>query len=76
MKAMVCKIINYFFEHKHKWQVRGRNRYGIETYRICLNCRKTYKRVNKSYEQDRWEECDPIPDLDSQFDKNDEFIFS
>lgn len=68
-------VMGRFFSHKHKWQIRGRNRYGVETYRICLKCRKTYQRVNKSWEDERWEQCEPIPDLDAQFDSNDRFIF-
>lgn len=26
------------FKHKHKWQTRAVNRYGITTYRVCLQC--------------------------------------
>lgn len=62
-------------KHKHKWQTRGINRYGTTTYRVCLKCRKCQKRVNKSYERDKFEDCEPIDDLDSQFDKNDNYIF-
>jgi hypothetical protein len=64
-----------FFPHKHKWQIRGINRYGGETYKICLKCRKTFQRVNNFWETERWEECKPIAELDNQFDSNDRFIF-
>jgi hypothetical protein len=59
----------------HKWQTRGRNRYGKATYKMCLKCRKTFHQVNKSWEPEKWEQCDPIPELDDQFDSNDQFIF-
>lgn len=61
--------------HKHKWQVRGQNRYGGSTYRMCLRCRERQIRVNKSFEEEKWEICNPIPDLDDQFDENDKYIF-
>lgn len=62
------------FNHKHKWQVRGQNRWGTPTYRVCLSCRQPQK----------WEgglngefvDCEPIPELDNQFDENNNFIFS
>lgn len=63
-------------EHLHKWQIRGRNRYGGETYRICLKCRQTCRRVNKISEPEQWERCDPVKELDDQFDSNDQFIFA
>lgn len=71
----LLRVVARLFPHKHKWQVRGRNRFGSPTYRICLKCRKTYQRVNKSWEDERWEECEAIDDLDSQFDSKDKFIF-
>lgn len=27
-----------FFKHKHKWQTRAANKYGLCTYRVCLRC--------------------------------------
>ncbi len=69
-------VIARYFPHKHKWQKRGANRYGTTTYRMCLKCRETQKRVNNINEPDRFETCDPIPDLDSQFDKDDNYIFN
>ena len=76
---MIFNILNKFIKlknkHKHKWQTRGCNRYGIETYRICLKCRETQERINKSYETEMWAKCNPIKDLDNQFDENDKFIF-
>lgn len=72
----ISSITNRLFPHKHKWQIRGQNRYGGDTYRICLKCRETFKRVNNSWEDDRWEKCDPIPELDNQFDSNDKYIFN
>ena len=72
----LCKnFILYLFKHSHKWQIRGRNKYGGETYRICLKCRETYQRVNNPWENERWEQCEPILNLDAQFDKNDNYIF-
>lgn len=71
----LCGVVARFFPHKHKWQIRGRNRYGGATYRICLKCRETYQRVNNSWEDERWQQCEAIPDLDAQFDSNDRFIF-
>ena len=62
-------------ECRHKWQTRGINRYGGATYRMCLKCRIRQVRVNKSYEDERWEESDPIPELDDQFDENDNYKF-
>lgn len=75
MKSFLKKLFLKVFPHQHTWQVRGVNRYGLETYKICLTCRKTYKRVNKSWESARWEECEPIAELDNQFDQNDKFKF-
>ena len=69
------KWILELFPHKHRWQVRGRNRWGGDTYRICLGCRKTFKRVNNSWEDEKWKECEPIEELDNQFDENDNIIF-
>lgn len=69
-------LFNKLFSHKHKWQIRGVNRYGISTYKICLKCRETYERANKSNETEMWIKCDPIPELDNQFDSNDKFIFN
>ncbi len=78
-KEMTKKIISLikkrFLPHKHKWQIRGRNRYGVATYRICLKCRETFERVNEFYEEERWEKCEPIAELDSQFDSNDRYVF-
>ena len=65
------KLINFIFSHRHKWQTRGQNKWGLPTYRICLKCRETQKRVNKSHESERWEKCDSIESLDKQFDEND-----
>lgn len=63
------------FQHRHRFQDRGQNRYGGITYKVCLKCRKSYIRVNSIGEPEKWEECDPIPELDNQFDENDKFIF-
>ena len=71
---LLHNIITCYFPHKHKWQKRGVNRYGTETYRMCLKCRETQKRVNNINERDRFENCEPIPDLDAQFDKDDNYI--
>jgi len=69
-------ISDLYLRHKHSWQVRGRNRYGGETYRVCLKCREAQRRVNTLSEAERWAACESVPELDSQFDKNDEYIFS
>ena len=65
------KLLKLLFPHRHKWQTRGQNRWGLPTYRLCLKCRETQCRVNKSYENESWEKCDPIIELDNQFDEND-----
>jgi hypothetical protein len=59
---------------KHKWQTRGRNRYGITTYRLCLKCRETQERVNNLGEPEKFDKCKPNQWLDAQFDKNDNYI--
>lgn len=64
------------FKHRHKWQTRGVNRFGTDTYRICLKCRVTQQRTNKPFKPDLWTDCDPIPELDNQFDGNDQYIFN
>jgi len=71
----ISGVVSRYSSHRHVWQVRGRNRWGGETYRICLKCRKAYRRVNKISEDERWEECEPIPELDSQFDRYDNYIW-
>lgn len=68
-------VVKRFFKHKHKFQVRGVNRFGTPTYQVCLKCRKSFERVNKSYEKEKWQECEKILELDKQFDKNDRYIF-
>lgn len=68
-------LFDWLFPHRHNWQIRGRNRYGGGTYRVCLGCRIPQKRVNKPYEEERWENCEPIKELDDQFDENDRFLF-
>lgn len=72
----IAGVVPSFLTHRHKWQARGKNRYGGTTYRMCLRCRKTQKRVNKINEQERWENCEPIPELDSKFDENDNYIWN
>lgn len=68
-------IIAKIFKHRHKWQVRGVNRYGSPTYKICLKCRKTCARVNQPFTKEVWQECTPNVELDSQFDNQDRYIF-
>lgn len=63
-------------KHKHKWQTRGINRYGNTTYRVCLKCREAQHRVNEPFQKDKFDKCDPIPELDAQFDENDKYIFT
>jgi hypothetical protein len=72
----IAGVIARLFPHRHKWQERGINRYGTTTYRVCLKCREAQQRVNKSYEDDRFEICEPIAELDAQFDENDKYIFN
>lgn len=64
-----------FFKHRHKWQIRGINRYGTTTYRVCLKCRECQARINKPFEPDLFEKCVPIEYLDNQFDENDNYIY-
>lgn len=74
-KLVLYEVVKRFFKHKHKFQVRGVNRFGTPTYQVCLKCRKSFERVNKSYEKEKWQECEKILELDKQFDKNDRYIF-
>ena len=67
--------MGWLLKHKHKWQIRGRNRYGLPTYRMCLKCREPQKRINKSHEHEKWEKCNPIKELDNQFNEKNEFRF-
>lgn len=62
------------FKHKHKWQTRGVNKWGLVTYRYCLKCGETQERINKPYEDELFVKCNPIPRLDNQFDKNNNLI--
>lgn len=62
------------FQHKHYWQARGVNRYGLETYRVCLKCKKAYVRINKPGFPEKWEQCDRIKELDDQFDDKGNYI--
>jgi len=73
MISWLSKLFKRF--HKHKWQTRGQNRWGSATYRVCLSCRVRQKRVNNSWEDERWEDCAPIGYLDEQFDEFDNFIW-
>lgn len=71
-------LINLFkrqYKCSHNWQVRGRNRYGIATYQVCLKCREAQQRVNNFGEPSKMEKCEPIDFLDNQFDENDKYIF-
>lgn len=74
-KDLKAKLCQYF---PHKWQGRGENRYGVTTYRMCLRCRKRQK--VKSFDvpnwKAEWEDCEPMTELDEQFDENDNYIFS
>ena len=72
---MIKPLFDRFFPHIHKFQIRGINRYGGGTYRVCLKCRVSQTRVNKFNELEKWEDCCPIKELDDQFDSNDNFIF-
>jgi hypothetical protein len=76
MNSILNKIFKQFFKHKHEWQSRGTNRYGGTTYRVCIKCRESQIIVNNSWEDDRFEKCDSLPELDSQFDDNDNYIFA
>ncbi len=58
------------FKHRHNWQERGINRYGVTTYRMCLKCRQTEKRRGNEFVF-----CQPIKELDLQFNVNDKYIF-
>jgi hypothetical protein len=68
------EIVN-LFKHRHIFQDRAINTFGIPTYRVCLKCRKSYQRINKPHEIDKWEQCEPLEKFDSQFDKKDNYIF-
>lgn len=71
------KLFNFLKpKHSHKWQVRGENRFGLPTYRLCLKCRISQQRVNNIGQPDMWDICEPKKYLDSQFDSNDKYIFN
>ena len=67
-------MFSRFFKHKHKWQTRGVNKWGLTTYRFCLKCGERQERINKSNEEDKFIKCNPIPHLDEQFDKDNNYI--
>lgn len=70
------KLPNIFKrKHKHKWQIRGRNRWGLETYRVCTKCGEAQERVNKPNQFDLFLKCERIKELDAQFDENNQYIF-
>jgi len=72
----IANVIARLFPHKHKWQKRGQNRYGTTTYRVCLKCGESQKRVNNSNEPDKFEPCEPMASLDAQFDNSNDYIFN
>lgn len=74
MKKQIKSLIKKLFPHNHKWQRRGVNQYGITTYRMCLRCRNTESLVNESNEPEKFIPCEPVLELDNQFDENDEYI--
>ena len=64
------------FKHRHKWQARARSMYGNTTYRVCVkrNCGKCEQW--KGGVDGQFEECEPIPEFDKQFDKDNKYIFN
>lgn len=65
-------MIDNPFKHRHKWQDRGYNRWGVPTYRICLKCRIRQQVTSGPWEPRKWEVCDPIPELDNVYNEKDE----
>ena len=69
-------LFRLFLKHKHKFQERAVNRYGTCNYQVCTGCGLAQKRVNKIGEDDRFENCERMPEFDSQFDENNNYIFN
>lgn len=70
----IAGVVARLFKHRHKWQVRGRSRYQNPTYRVCLRCRQAQEW--KGGLNGKFVNCDPIHNLDAQFDENDKYIFN
>jgi hypothetical protein len=54
------------FKHKHKWEIRGVNPWGLPTYKVCLRCGVAQERINKPFEKEEWRECKRVKELDEQ----------
>lgn len=76
LKIMINWIKARLLKHRHRWQIRGVNRYGSPTYRVCLKCREPQKLVSGPGGPELWEKCEPVPFLDLQFNEDDQFIFN
>lgn len=59
----------------HRWQTRATNVYFNPMYQKCLTCKTHQERTNKSWEDDKFQKCEPMPEFDNQFDKNNNYIF-
>ena len=70
----IAGVVARLFKHRHKWQVRGRSRYQNATYRVCLKCRQSQYWEGGLHGQ--FVDCEPVAELDAQFDENDNYIFN
>jgi len=75
-----CEKRNLFerifnLEALHDWQSRAVNRYGLSTYEVCLKCGKAQQR-NDYGKRPSFIPCERLPEFDSQFDKNGNYIFN
>jgi hypothetical protein len=60
------------FKHKHKWQSRAINRYGMTTYRVCLKCGRaeciSHDEWKNGFLQTIYERCERMSEFDSEYD--------
>lgn len=71
-RTLFERIFN--LETNHNWQCRGRNRFGLSTYEVCLKCGKARQR-NDMGKKPEFIDCERIEELDNQFDSNNNYIF-
>ena len=71
-RTLLERIFN--LESIHNWQCRGRNRFGLSTYEVCLKCGKARQR-NGMGKKPEFIDCERIKELDNQFDSNNNYIF-
>ena len=64
-------IYRQIFKHKHEWQTRAVNRYGLTAYRVCLKCSQpqelTGEQWKNGYCKSIYANCKNIPEFDKDF---------